>query len=748
MRLSLALKLAAVAAVALTIALVAAVKSFDMKRIKGLLADETRAATGRELVIAGPLELRLGFIPKIIATGITLSNAPGGTRPEMIKIERAEAELSLLPLLKREVRINRLVVSTPDILLETDGKGHANWSFTPAAQTNTSTPAEPKVKGVPATRFTLREVRVKNGRIVWQDGTVRRVINLHRLSVRPEQNPNGPLSAQLSGDVDAKTFELTGRFGGMAAMGSGKPWPLQLKGGFDGMVMMAEGSLADPMARKGFDIKLTAQGEELGNLAKLAGWTRAGAPLPLGPFKLAANLSDASGKLALNDLDMALGKRDALVISARGTIKDVAALAGAELAVLIESDNLAGLSRLTATDMPSMGPMRVAGLLTGGGTHWKLAELKASLAGSDAAGELALDVSGRPRLTGKLAANTLSLVDFATPATKPGEKLEPKHIKVDSDGRVLSGAALPLDGLQIADADLNIHAGKLLAGGLTFTDARAGIALSKGRLTLKPVQAVLAGGVVEGDGVLDATAKPASLALRLTARQVDLGRIAREAGSSFITGGRTDLRIDLRGTGQSVRALAASASGEAVVSVDEGRLQNNAMDWAGGDALFQVLGALNPLAKQEDTTQLQCAVARFTVKDGIATAARGIAVETAKVQVVGAGTVDLRSEALDLGISPRARDGIGVSLSTPVAGMTRLRGTLAHPTIGIDEMGTVRTAASVGAAMATGGLSLLGELVIDKFTADSAPCQTALGRPPAKKAPKKGIGAFEGLFGR
>jgi hypothetical protein len=151
-------------------------------------------------------------------------------------------------------------------------------------------------------------------------------------------------------------------------------------------------------------------------------------------------------------------------------------------------------------------------------------------------------------------------------------------------------------------------------------------------------------------------------------------------------------------------------------------------------------------------------VARFTVKDGIATADRGIAVETAKVNVVGAGTVNLRDEQLDLAVTPRARDGLGLSLSTPLAGMTRVRGTLAEPALSLDELGTARAAASVGAAVATAGLSLVGEALFDRLTGDSSPCRTALGAAPAKPADKKKPGKkgkkaaepglLDGLFGR
>lgn len=219
---------------------------------------------------------------------------------------------------------------------------------------------------------------------------------------------------------------------------------------------------------------------------------------------------------------------------------------------------------------------------------------------------------------------------------------------------------------------------------------------------------------------------------------MELGRLLKDGGSDMLAGGRTDARVELRGHGASWRALMASATGEVVVSVGEGRLRNSAIDWAGGDLLVQLVGVLNPLSRTEDATPMSCAAVRFVVKDGIATAERGIAVETAKVNVVGTGTVNLRDEHLDLGITPRARDGIGLSLTAPLVGMARVRGTLAEPALSLDELGAVRTAVSAGAAVATSGLSLVGEALFDRLTADSNPCRTALGTAAAKPpAPDK-----------
>jgi hypothetical protein len=129
-------------------------------------------------------------------------------------------------------------------------------------------------------------------------------------------------------------------------------------------------------------------------------------------------------------------------------------------------------------------------------------------------------------------------------------------------------------------------------------------------------------------------------------------------------------------------------------------------------------------------------VVRLPVRDGIATSQRTIAYETAKVNMVMAGTINLRTEGLDLAIRPTVKEGIGIGASA-LSELVRVTGTLSDPSVGIDTLGSARAALSVGGAILTGGLSLLGEAAFSKVTADPHPCQTALAAAPAK-APAPG----------
>ena len=85
--------------IALIVAGIAILKSMDFNEYKGLIAEKAKEATGRDLKIAGDLNLEISLTPKIAVEGVSFSNAEWGSRPEMVSVKKFAAEMSLLPLL-------------------------------------------------------------------------------------------------------------------------------------------------------------------------------------------------------------------------------------------------------------------------------------------------------------------------------------------------------------------------------------------------------------------------------------------------------------------------------------------------------------------------------------------------------------------------------------------------------------------------------------------------------------------------
>jgi len=83
------------------------IQTQDFSKYQGVLTDEVKKATGRDLVIKGPFDVSVGLSPSLKVSDVTFQNASWGSRPEMAKIKELDVELQLIPLIMGNVAINR-----------------------------------------------------------------------------------------------------------------------------------------------------------------------------------------------------------------------------------------------------------------------------------------------------------------------------------------------------------------------------------------------------------------------------------------------------------------------------------------------------------------------------------------------------------------------------------------------------------------------------------------------------------------
>ena len=107
-------------------------------KLTQMLILEVREATGRELTITGPV--RLGFFPRIAVSAeqVSLSNASWAKQPKMASLDKVALEISLLPLLSRQIEISSIQLSGLVLDLETNAKGDGNWLMGDAAPSGTT----------------------------------------------------------------------------------------------------------------------------------------------------------------------------------------------------------------------------------------------------------------------------------------------------------------------------------------------------------------------------------------------------------------------------------------------------------------------------------------------------------------------------------------------------------------------------------------------------------------------------------
>jgi uncharacterized protein involved in outer membrane biogenesis len=613
----------AVLAVALVVAVYAILENLDLEYVRGLAQDKVREATGRELVIAGPIDLVVSLSPIIALEDVSFANAPWASRPKMASMKRFELQVALLPLLTGDIVVERLILVAPDILLETDDKGEGNWVLSPVeskVEEVSGAGGSAKSGVVP----TIDLLTLEDAKLAFHSGATDNTYSLflERLHAEAEGSARS-LSVTGKGNLDGAEFELTGKLGALKTLAAGTPYPV--------------------------------------------------------------------------DIELKLGKAS---LSLSGSIDDDHRNLGLELAVSAALPSLAALSPLLGTSLPPLGPIEVSAKVTTIEGGYGVNQLTLKISDSDLAGNADLFLGkGRPRITGKFVSKLLRAEDFSDAEASAGDgggggKDSPYLIPSDP---------LPFDSLQLLDAKLSLQVDRLqLSEKLDLKDLDLGFDLQAGRLIVDPMKAGLAEGSLVGRAEVRGDQQPAEIVSKFEGKDIKFGQLARDTGVDDSLSGELDLAFDLKGRGDSPHAIASTLDGRAEVFSEGGEIQSRTLK------IFAVgLGSiLGPLFGGKSDAKVNCMVARFDLKQGVAKS-RALLFDSEVVTLAGEGKVDLRDEKLKLHFSTATRSLSLASLAVPFT----VGGTLKAPKITANPIAAATGAAkTVAEGAANTAKSIVGTL--------------------------------------
>ncbi len=216
---------------------VIAVAVLDLNAFKPQIEAAVLNATGRAIEMNGPLRIGWSLEPTIEASDVTLANLPGGSRPDIARVERIQARLSIPALFRREIEVTRLTLIGPDILFEQIGS-KPNWLWAaPPSPENTPAQAKPTPRPVleagPGSdssstwSLRIRSVRIVNGMLTWRGPSYTRVIGVRTLALTNSAD-GGPVDVNaVLVYSDFKPFDIE-----VAAQPSGglrDPWTAKLR---------------------------------------------------------------------------------------------------------------------------------------------------------------------------------------------------------------------------------------------------------------------------------------------------------------------------------------------------------------------------------------------------------------------------------------------------------------------------------------------------------------------------------------
>jgi uncharacterized protein involved in outer membrane biogenesis len=276
-------------------------RAYDLDDLKPSISDVVKNATGRNLSL-GHISLKIGLIPVLRIDDVRLQNPPWASRPDLFRIRRMELELALLPLLRRNVKVKRLVLIEPDIQVESDHSGVSNLHFGLTHREGNRTTSLWERNKLPPMSF--GKVVLQRARFCFKDSRSPSSFSVRLYSLEAAaESFEGPVIMSFRGSCKGKRFEVQAVTGSLEELiKQERPWSLKATVQALGTQLWIKGSIKDLSRGVGFTLSFKGQGKstkEVTNLMDLG-------ELPeMGPFRITGNVSDQPTKTySLSDLSV------------------------------------------------------------------------------------------------------------------------------------------------------------------------------------------------------------------------------------------------------------------------------------------------------------------------------------------------------------------------------------------------------------------------------------------------------------
>ena len=412
-------------------------------------------------------------------------------------------------------------------------------------------------------------------------------------------------------------------------------------------------------------------------------------------------------------------------LSIRGQLDQPPDWSSTELELDLQIKSLARLGLINGRRLPDTAFDLTAHFSGTPGT-FEMDDLVAHLGQSDFSGQLALSLEQPiPDIDARINSNLLDLDAFADEDNQDAAAETEQSSEGADDGRLIPDWELPLEFLGKFNAHLAIEATQALFRQRQYRDLAFFADVQDG--TLKVDRAEASGD--NGELAATLTIVPENDSARITGSlqgtDLYLGLFGQTREELAIAP-RTDAQIDFRGTGRTLREIAATLNADARLISDGGRIPNNTTTAGSllyGDFFAEVFTTVNPFAKEEPYTEIVCLAVLLKVQDGKLTTNPSMVIQTDKMNIASMGTIDLVTETLDLNFRTASRGRIGLSAGQIINPYIKIAGTMASPKLTLDPKGTL---VSGGAAVATLGLSILAKTAWDRAFRSKDPCADAI----------------------
>jgi AsmA protein len=708
----------------------------DPNDYKQEISSQVEKATGRTLTLEG--DIKLSVFPWIaLELGpLSLSNAVGFKADSFAKVQAAEIRIKLMPLLKKQLEMDTIILDGLALNLEKNKAGKTNWDDLVA---NNDTPSESTQKADVKSNddaptlaaISIAGVKLTNANILWSDATTAENYQLQNFnlntaplvpgkptaldmefdvaSTKPQAQAHIKLDTKVMVDIENQHYTLTDL--NLTTQVSSKELPftqsnLTLSGDInadmlkqlltiDELTLSAEAS----NDQQSLDAKLSAQISS--NLAHqqtiikgLVLSTEVLDPtLPNGRTKL--NISaDISADMKQQTMTLSALVIDVYDVLISGDIKTSKVLSDNPNFVgniIVKPFNLRQLANNLNVELPVMADdstlkrVQLTTEFEGSTQHINAKQLNMTLDQSKLSGRLAINNFAKPAFDFKLNLDEIDADRYLPPASKT---VAPKAA-APAPARTSSNAELPLEALRQINAKGTLDIGKLTISGTHSEQIHVEINAANGLINLSPMSANMYQGQYQGNVGLDARGKTLKLSLNESLKGVKAGPLLKDLTGDDKLSGVANAQAKLTGNGATVQQIKQTLSGNGNFSFTDGAVKGINIAESIRKAKATLKGETLPASDASVQTDFSNLSGSFTATDGIISNQDLLAMSPL-LRIKGAGKIDLPKEGIDYGLKisiVETSTGQGGKALDDLKGLTipvKITGTFSNPKPSVD----------------------------------------------------------------
>lgn len=638
--------------------------SFDPNKYKPEIIALVKDKTGRTLAIDG--NIGLSFFPRIgVKLGKVTLSEPGKPK-QFASIDEANVSLNLMPLLSRQVEVDRVLLAGLKVDLEKFKDGHSN--FDDLAGGGAKPKDKPAGTDAKPLKIDIDGVSLKDATIGWRDdaaGTQLRLSAVQLSTTRIASGVPGKLefSAMAQGAKPKLNLQVKLATGYRLDFGSGalalSGIDLKLTGdapGAAGVNAAIKGDVEfDPEKKRvslsGFDVSaITRDGMDIKLAAPklLISPDEASGAAVTGHVKLAKAGQTVDAKFALAALE-ARGKKLSTKLDVDFAIKQGEQATQGKLGspVTIDLDaQSAQLNRLTA-DLAIPSPVdgkKSMRLASTGSVHvdWGkqtvVSDMVTRVDESTIQSKLNIAGFSVPAIGFDVSIDKLDVDKYLPPAPVSGK-----------GGTAATAAAekpMDLSALKGLNLNGNLRVGSLVAHQIKLEKLHMGLRAAGGKLDVNPLSASLYQGTLAGTASVNANGN--LFAVKQQLGGVAIGPLLRDAIGKDMLEGRGNVQLDLQTTGATVAALKKALGGTASLNLKDGAIKgiNLAETFRKAKAALGAKGATEQGANKADKTDFSEMSASFVIRGGVAHN-EDLSAKSPFLRLGGAGDINIGTDSMD-----------------------------------------------------------------------------------------------------